>query len=290
MDQDKKNFIPLPGDSQAERPTTPPGSPSEAQLTQDLQAMYSLEKSASIAHVWTRLVRQRAGIHGAVVANQLPEEANLQTQDYNYERNPRMTQKIIPLTPQKSLPRFFSLLAAALVCVVVVGSMALILNVVRNNSPIPSTGSHSAGKVHTPTPTAILSPECRDTQDAAEEKLCLEHAEKILNITKTFGTHKVTFVRAYADTTQLRLIYTTTDSPHSDAISFMSVKIQQGITLGGGAIRSFTNPKTQEVYYVVYFDTKNIPAGTTELHVQSIVDAFSGQDTPLNFMLPVHTT
>ncbi|GCE50394.1 hypothetical protein EI42_03673 [Thermosporothrix hazakensis] len=53
-------------------------------------------------------------------------------------------------------------------------------------------------------------------------------------------------------------------------------------------MRAVVKPQTQQTYYVAYFEMTNLPEGTTEVHVQSIIDALSGKPTPLNFTLPVH--
>jgi hypothetical protein len=75
----------------------------------------------------------------------------------------------------------------------------------------------------------------------------------------------------------------------SDAVSFMSMTIQQGIVLQGGSSNGYSNPITHQGYNVVSFATSAVPAGTTKLHIQSIVDAFSGKSTPLNITVPFHT-
>jgi hypothetical protein len=87
------------------------------------------------------------------------------------------------------------------------------------------------------------------------------------------------------------LVYTTTDSPQSDTISFMNVTIQQGIRLGGGGGLQivYANPATHGWYYLVSFETRDVPAGTATLHVEGITDAFSGAATPLGFTTPFHT-
>lgn len=52
-----------------------------------------------------------------------------------------MDQKIVPLASKKRLSRFFSLIAAALVSIVLVGSVALILNVMGHTPPETRLGS-----------------------------------------------------------------------------------------------------------------------------------------------------
>ena len=282
MNQDNHNFLPQSGDSQVERPIAP-GSPSEARLLQDLQAMYDLEQHASIERVWTRLGRQRANAHDILATDQMPEESDLQAYHHRSERHSNMQQNITHITPHKSFSRFFGLVAAVLVCAAIVGSLGMILNTMRSTPPTTGLGSQPGKSQATPTAYA-----CYDTHDSAEQQLCQAHAEQILNISKTYGTHQVTFVRAYASTTRMILIYTTTDPATSDVISFTSLTAQQRITLQGGMSWAFSDPEQQQWYYAISFDTQNVPAGTTELHFQSIVDAFSGQPSVLKFTLPFH--
>lgn len=193
----------------------------------------------------------------------------------------------------RRFPRLLGLVAAILVCAVLVGSMALVFSVTKGNSGIPGTGNPGSTSPQTtptasPTPVTTIPPECLDRQDLTEETLCAQHQETILHITKNFGGHSVTFVRAYADVSRFLLVYTTTDSPQSEAISFTSVTIQPGIKLSGGQLVAYEDPSTLQWYDVVSFGTGAVPAGITTLHVESIVDAFSGQSTPLQFTTPFH--
>lgn len=289
MHSDERHDMSLPGDFQRVRPTAP-DSQGEARLIQDLQAMYDREKSVSIERVWTRLVNERTGTDATVLASRRPETPGSQKQRQFSERNAKMQPKDTVLPAQKGLPRVLILLAAALVSIVLVGSLLLVLNMTKSAPWTTGTGSQPTRSISTATVTPLASPECRDTNDLAEQQLCLEHKETILNISKTFGTHHVIFRRAYADLTHLMLIYTTSDPPTSDVISFVRLNIQQGITLSGGTSTSYQNPQTHEWYYVVSFDTQTVPAGTTQIHIQSIVDAFSGKATPLEATIPFHTT
>lgn len=219
------------------------------------------------------------------------EPGTLQEERPRSERMSSIQQRERISSQRKRLPRFLGLAAAVLVGVVLISSMALVLTVLKGNTPNTGTGSHaptSTVKVSPTTATSSVPPECRDVQDQGEETLCAQHKETILNITKKFSGHEVTFVRAYADSSRLILIYTPKDSPHSDVVSFLSVKIQQGITLTGGNSVTYENPKTHQWYYAVNFETRGVPAGTTTLHIEGIVDAFSGASTPLGFTTPFH--
>lgn len=208
-----------------------------------------------------------------------------------FEKMSSMRQRAGVSTPGKRVPRFFGLVAAMVVGAVLISSMALVFTMVKGRTPNTGTGSSAPTTTVKASPTmatSSVSPECRDVQDQGEETLCTQHEETMLTLTKTFSGHEVTFVRAYADPARLILIYTTKDSPQSDVISFESVTIQQGITLSGGSSMSYENPATHQWYYVVNFETRDIPAGTTTLHIQSIVDALSGASTPLSFPIPFH--
>lgn len=288
MHDSENDFEPLLIDQQIEHPAAllPRG---EARLVQDLQAMYDQEKSDSIDQVWTRLAQRRTA------ASWQPRMLPLQEERQRFERNSHMLhidQSPVTSTQKKSFPRLLGLIAAALVSLVLVGSMALVFTALKGKTPTTVVGSHDASPtVHASvtTTTPVIPLECKDYQDQADEMLCSTHAETILNVTKNFGTHRVTFVRAYADTARLILIYTTSDSPTSDAISFMNLKAQPGVSLTGGSSSAFQNPETHQWYYLLDFDVQTVPAGTTALHILSIADGFSGQPTPLNFTIPLHT-
>ncbi|HET8846260.1 MAG TPA: hypothetical protein VFN35_32665 [Ktedonobacteraceae bacterium] len=127
-----------------------------------------------------------------------------------------------------------------------------------------------------------------DDSNMADAALCAAHKETTLNITKTYGTHKVTFIRAYADVTQLLLVYID-GLANTDAVGFESVTIQHGIVLDIIGSNGYSDPITHQGYNVASFETKAVPKGTTELHIQSIVDGFSGKPTSLNVAIPFHT-
>jgi hypothetical protein len=215
-----------------------------------------------------------------------------QEERLHFERMSSIQQRKSTSAQRKRWPRFLGLAAAVLVSAVLISSMALVFTALKGNTPNTGTGSYaptSTVKASPTTATSSVPPECRDVQDQGEETLCAQHKETILNITKNFSGHEVTFVRAYANSSRLLLIYTTKDSPHADVISFMSVTIQQGITLSGGSSVAYQNPETHQWYYVVDFETRGVPAGTTTLHIEGIVDAFSGTSTLLGFTIPFNT-
>jgi hypothetical protein len=218
----------------------------------------------------------------------------LQEERQRSARMSTMQQRESISAQRKRLPRFLSLAAAVLVSAVLIGSAALVFSALKVTTPSTGPASHGSTptvKASTATATPTVAPECRDVQDQVDETLCSQHKETRLNITKNFSGHEVTFVRAYADVSQLMLIYTTKDSPHSDVISFMSLTIQPEIRLAGGGLNvSYENPETHQWYYVISFGTQDVPAGTTALHIQSIVDAFSGTPTQLRFTIPFNTT
>jgi hypothetical protein len=209
-------------------------------------------------------------------ANVLQEERQDPTRMSTIQQRERSS------TQRKRLPRLLTLVAALLVSVVLIGGMALVFTQMRSQTPKTKVGAPGS----TTTPTTWNA--CDDNSNSADATLCAAHKETILNIPKTYGTQKVTFIRAYADTTQLMLVYID-GLASTDAVGFMSVTIQQGIVLKGGSGNSYSNPTTHQGYDVVSFATSSVPAGTTELHVHSIVDAFSGKSTPLNITVPFHT-
>ncbi|HEU5381679.1 MAG TPA: HEAT repeat domain-containing protein [Ktedonobacteraceae bacterium] len=179
----------------------------------------------------------------------------------------------------KRRPRLLTFVAALLVSLVLMSAMLLIFAPMRSQTPNTSVGSSAST-------TAWNA--CKDDSNKAEAALCAAHKETILNITKTYGTQKVTFLRAYADRTQLLLVYTD-GLASTDAVGFESVTIQHGMVLNSSGNNGYSNPITHQGYNVASFATKAVPTGTTELHIQSIVDGLSGKPTSLNIVVPFHT-
>jgi len=289
MQDPENNFSPLLIDQQIEHPSAflPRG---EARLIQDLQAMYDQEKSASIDQVWTRLARQRTA------ASQQPKMHLLQEQRRHSERRSTIKRTDVASAQRKRFPRLLGLITAALVTTVLVSSMAFVFSVLRSKTPAP--GGHSSAptaKTSTAAATPTLPSACRDFLDQADETLCSQHAETTLNITKTFrttgyGAWTVTFLRAYADSVRVMLLYTVKNAPDPDAISFTGLTIQGGMTLGGGAEHAACSDlPTPMGCELVEFKTETIPTSTTALHIQAIVDGFTGVPTPLHFTIPFHT-
>lgn len=279
-----------PEDHQFERSMTH-DSQGDTRLIQELQAMYAREKSLSIERVWARLESERAGTNATMFARQQSETSDSQKQRQQSERILHMKPKDrVPTAPKKGLPRVFGLLTAALASMVLVGSLLLVLTMTRNSHwATMLTGSQTSTVWPLPGATPILPFDCRDGDDLAERQLCIKHAEKTLDITKTFGTHKVNFLRAYADPTRLMLIYRTSDLAPTDAIRFTSLTIQPGIELPASGNVHYQNPQTHEWFYMVTFDTKNVPAGTKQIKIQSIINGVSGKTAPLDATIPFHS-
>ena len=245
----------------------------DAQLLLELRGMYEWEKRAAIDRVWTRLVSERTREGTVPFGNEESKESAFQKRRSFAERNREMQQLEYMPAHQKRLPRVFGLFAAVLVSLVLVGSLLLATNVMKDTALTTTSSSSSI---------------CGDTFNSFEQKLCIEHKETTLNIAKSFGTHKVVFVRAYADSTHLLIIYMTSDSPMSDAVSFMGIEIQHKNITKGGESWSYQDPKTGQWYYIISFDMPDVPVGTKQIQVQSITDGFSGKATPLQFTIPFH--
>ncbi|HXR66451.1 MAG TPA: hypothetical protein VN729_11030, partial [Ktedonobacteraceae bacterium] len=129
--QDPENvFPPELLDQQIEQPDArlPRG---EARLIHDLQNMYDQEKSNAIERVWARMAQQRNA------ASQQTEPLALQERRKRPARSFPMQQRGKAPEPQKRFSRTLSLIAAALICAVLVGSIALVLRMAQH----PTNGS-----------------------------------------------------------------------------------------------------------------------------------------------------
>lgn len=205
-----------------------------------------------------------------------------------------------PVPPQKSWPRRLSLLVATLVCVTLVGSLSLVLALRTSTTSTGTTGRPKPASAQaitprpTATPTLAIPAVCKDKSDQADEVLCAKHEETFLNITKSFtvngynpngsvngpGTVNITFQRAYADPARLMLVYTINHAPGTDWGGFVVLSTRQG-DLGSNSdclLKGFC---------VQSFDTSTLPAGITQLQVQTLRIA-SGASIPLSFTLPFH--
>jgi hypothetical protein len=135
-----------------------------------------------------------------------------------------------------------------------------------------------------------------DGKDLAEQTLCAKGEETTINITRSFttntadsqgkvsgpGTVKVTFHRAYADTSRLILVYTIHQALTTNWGGFANLSTNQG-TLNTFESSWQTGSFTQS------FDTSSLPANTTQLHIQALGTTY-GTPVPLAFTLPFHTT
>jgi len=216
-----------------------------------------------------------------------------------FERMSSMQQKVGVSVPRKRLSRFLGIVAAIIVGAVLISSMVLAFSLLKSQVPNSHISSGPSTFLVTPAPSFIAgsSLSCHNDFDVAEERLCSNGAETSLNVTKVFGTWKVTFLRAYADTTRLVLLFKVNESAsvvnnRVNFINFTRLTTQQGITLpaeGASISCAFNETQQPSPCYQVNFDTHAIPASTTELSIQNIVDELSGKPTTLVFALPFHT-
>src|SRR5215469_13999458 len=129
MHDSENDFPPLLIDQQIDHPATSPAR-GDARLIHDLQALYDQEKSATIDRVWSRLARQREA------ASESTKARAFRGQSRSLEENLTMQSIYKTLTPKKRLPRFFGLVAAVLVSVVLIGGMALVFTSLRNSHTV----------------------------------------------------------------------------------------------------------------------------------------------------------
>jgi hypothetical protein len=270
-----------PKESESEFSTLYPTPEDEnAWLSQKVREMYAQDKQDAIDRVWARLVSERAHEGAASFGNEESKEPRFQTQNSSEEKNGRMQRLEHTPIARRRVSRTFSVFAAVLVGLVLVGSLTFVINMVRSNA---STVSSPAACDENADPY--------DPQTRLEQRLCAAHEETTLNIAKTFstrsfGTHKVVFIRAYADSTQLFLVNTTSDAPSSDAISFTSIEIQHQ-NMNGHQMGCYADVNGGQ-YCINEFAMPNVPLGTKQISVQSITDAFSGKSMPLQFTIPFH--
>ncbi|MDQ2905338.1 MAG: WD40 repeat domain-containing protein [Chloroflexota bacterium] len=132
MHEPEDNFSPELLEQQIEQPDTrsPHG---EARLIHDLQTMYDQEKSDAIERVWARVA-----LHRHTASQQLASPSLSKRQREPIIRSFPMKQAAIASRPQKRFTRTLSLIAAILVCAILVGSMALVLRLAQR--PATSTG------------------------------------------------------------------------------------------------------------------------------------------------------
>lgn len=294
MQNDKKPFIPEFVDEQVEllgrsnkvqhasadhQAATP-----ETRLVRDLSRLY--QDSAQMRdRVWQRLEQR--------MQQQALTRPSIESKPMAYERKSPMIQR--DAARRSAVGYYSTLIASIVITAVLVGSMALIFSVMRHPGGTSVGGQHSISTVSTkppsstsPCPYATLS-HAGSWRDAREEAICLRGQETTLHISRTIAGHQIDFVAAYADSSHLVLLYVEHISPTADAVSFMSLTLQGGIKLSGGASQSYGDVQGQRLYVQVTFTTASLSAGTTTLHVQSINDML-GETIPLGFALPFHNT
>lgn len=299
MDDTQNDFSPMLIEQQIDDPDLLL-SPESAQLVHEMHAMFEHEMHAGIERGWRRLMKQRAG------SAQPPEALDLSNYRQRRERTSTrmhdntLSSALPPNAMKKRISRFFGLVAAALVCSLLVGSLALVLGTSRGAGPSTLVGSHmSATSVPTPTATPLVIPaSCKDAQDRADEVLCAESQETTINITRRFsvtlhnpngsvkgtGVVDITFLRAYADPTRLLLAYTINQAPDlalgNDWGGLTTLSTAQGDFGSYGSNMS-------KGFFVQTFDTSGLSLRTAQLQVRTISTAF-GKSLPLAFTLPFH--
>lgn len=275
----------------------------DAQLIHDVRAMFEQEKQASIERGWARIASQRAQ---NASSDQPSEVLDLSLYRRRNERISLVQDTTLLSSPKKDTPkkrsrlRLLSLAAAVLVCVALVGSLTLVLGATRNHNT--NVGSYNTALQPTPTATPTVNPAtCKDPYNPAELTLCAEGKETALNITKNFTvqmqdqhnkvtastTLHITFLRAYADTTQLLLVYNIDQGPSltralaqgNNWSGFMTLTTEQGQF---GSSRATTGG-----FLAQSFDTSSLPAGVKQLQVQSIQTG-DGESLPLTFTVPIN--
>jgi hypothetical protein len=294
MQNDKKPFIPEFVDEQVEllrrankiqrasanrQAATP-----ETRLVRDVSSLYQ-ECSQTRDRVWERLEQR--------MQQQTLARPLIESKPMAYERKSPMIQRDV--AHRSAVGYYATLIVSIVITAVLVGSMALIFSIMRNPGGTSVGGQHPISTVSTKPPSSTspcpyTSPSSAGSwRDAREEAICLNGQETHLHISRTVANHQVDFVAAYADSSRLVLLYVEHISPTADAVSFMSLTLQGGVQLSGGASQSYGDVQGQRLYVQVTFDTASVPAGTTTLHVQSVNDML-GETIPLGFAIPFHRT
>jgi len=275
----------------------------EVRMLDDIRRTYRAEvdeDARSLERVLSRLVDDSA--------SEEPRGMFLPYVEQKQERILHMqntTDVLSPGTLRKTKGRWgrrVGLLAAVLVCVALVGSLSLVLAASRSKPVNSFTGSHGMPtSTATPAPPAV----CQASSDLAEETLCAKGEETTLNITESFttriyntdkgtvigpGTIDVTFHRIYADTSRLILVYTINKAPGAWG-NFVSLTTKQG-TLDATQTSGATSSTTWKGFFTQSFATTSLPAGTTQIQIESLTAEYVGNGTsvPLAFTLPFHHT
>jgi hypothetical protein len=205
-------------------------------------------------------------------------------------------------TSGKRLLRRVNLLVAVLICVALVGSLALVL-AASHIRPMNTLTGHQNLPITITKPTKQVN--CQANSDLAEETLCAQGLETDLNSTKNFttsiydtntgmvtgpGTVNVTFLRAYADTSRLILVYTINKTPGTWG-DFVSLTTSQGV-LAATTTLGAAGSTSDKGFFTQSFSTTNLAAGTTQVQLESLTARYTTNSTsvPLAFTLPFHAT
>lgn len=299
MNDPQDNFSPALVESQIDDPDVLLSS-EDARFIHDVRTMFAQEKQEWLENGWAKLLEQRADT--GQQADVLDLSAYKQNNEKAVNAPLKSPSALVGVSSRRRILRQLNLLAAALVCIALVGGLLL----VQAESKRQNTGSSLGNQVSTATaqpstatPVLTIPSSCKGSSasDVAELMLCEQGQETIMNITKSLtvrsitspgekpqtGTVNVTFLRAYADRSRLILVYkiNSVPTPAINWSGFATLSTQQG-SLGANSGGFGTG------YQVQSFDTSSLPASSTKLQVKKIITE-AGSSTSLAFTLPFHS-
>jgi hypothetical protein len=299
MNDSQDNFSPALVDSQIDNPDGLLSS-EDARFIHNVRTMFAQEKQEWLENGWARLLEQRANT--GQQADILDFSAYKQNNEKAVNAPLKSPSALVGVSSRRRIPRQLSLLAAVLVCIVLVGGLLLVQAESKRQNTGSSPGnpvSTATAQPSTATPALTIPSSCKgsSTSDVVELMLCEQGEETTINITKSLtvrsitspgekpqtGTVNVTFLRAYADKSRLILVYkiNSVPTPAINWSGFTTLSTQQG-SLGANSSGFGTG------YQVQSFDTSSLPASSTELQVKKIITE-AGSSTSLVFTLPFHS-
>lgn len=299
MNDSQDNFSPALVDSQIDNPDVLLSS-EDARFIHDVRTMFAQEKQEWFENGWARLLEQRVNTGQQV--DVLDFSAYKQNNEKAVNAPLKSSSALARVSSRRRLPRQLSLLAAVLVCIVLVGGLLLVQAESKRHNPGSSLGnqvSTATAQLGTATPVLTIPSSCKGSSasDVAELMLCEQREETTINITKSLtvrsitspgekpqtGTVNVTFLRAYVDRSRLILVYkiNSVPTPAINWLGFATLSTQQGsLSANSGGFGTG--------YQVQSFDTSSLPASSTELQVKKIITE-AGSSTSLAFTLPFHS-
>ena len=269
---------------------------SDAQFVQQVNEVAS-EYSAIRDRVRERLLAQIA------TADVLPQPIET-SKDGRTDKKRSSSRERVPLMLQDSLyPKRtgiqrLSVLAAACVMALVVGSLLLVLSL----SHRPNTQTGGAVLVKTPITVArhtvvpLVQTFC-DKRDLGWYSICSNQEEQVLNLKKTVGNNVFTIQTVYADINRVILTYTDT-SPvtgnHLPNMANFTLTMQKGIALSQMGDAGSFNAKLGQYDAVASFDTAQVPVNVNTLNLHLQASLYGGMDHHLLggfstvFSVPLH--